>query len=235
MLSLFFGDNQIPSFIKVTDISESLIPSFAATKFKTTFSKRIITIDYEVERNKFLTRSEKIEFLNFIKGNNFNISKLILPGGLDRYYMAKVTNASDINGEIYKGEGSIEFTCFDYREYEATKTTAKASNNILKVNYLGTEDVYPVIKINVKSNCSKIKVNFSNGSSTNFLEFNDNFKAGDILILDQAINKLTVNGINNPSIWHLNSKRNKLINGLNTYTVESGNIDFTIEFNTAYL
>lgn len=235
MLSLFFGDNQIPNFVKVTNISESLIPSFTATKFKTIFSKRIITVDYEVERNKFLTRDEKIEFLNFIKGNNFNNSKLVLPESLDRYYMAKVTNATDITGEIYKGEGFIEFTCFDYREFEATKTIATATNNSLKINYLGTEEVYPTIKINIKSNCSKIKINFSNGSSTSYLEFNSNFKTGDILILEQSTNKLTLNGVDNSTIWHLNSKRNKLSYGLNTYIIESGSIDFTVEFNTAYL
>lgn len=235
MLSLYFNNTQIPIWLKVTNISESLIPNFKATKFKTTFHNRIIQVDFSFKRDKSLDTERKTELLNFIRGDNFNISKLTLPKHNDRYYLAKVSNISDINGTIRKGSGSITFTCYDYREYEATKTIAKASNNTLKVNYLSTEDVYPIVKINVKSNCSKIKINFSNGSSSSYLEFNGNFKAGDIVILEQATNKLTVNGVNNSTIWHLKSKRNKLSYGLNTYTVESGNIDFTIEFNTAYL
>ncbi len=235
MLSLYFNNIPMPTWLKVTNISESLMPNFESTRFKTSFKKRVISVDISFKRNKNLDRQKKAEFLNFIKGDNFNLSKLSLPNHNDRYYLAKVTDISDIDGSIRKGSGTITFTCFDYREYEANKTIATASNNILKVNYLGSEEVYPTIKIIVKSNCSKIKVNFSNGSYTNYLEFNNNFKSGDILILEQSTNKLTLNGVNNPTIWHLNSKRNKLIYGLNTYTVESGDIDFTIEFNTAYL
>ena len=235
MLSLYFNNVQIPAWLKVTNVDESLIPNFEATKFKTQFKKRVININFSYKRNMNLDKEKKAELLNFIKGNNFSPSKLSLPKHNDRYYLAKVTDISDIDGSIRKGSGTITFTCFDYREYEASKTIASASNNILKINYLGTEEVYPTIKITVKSNCSKIKINFSNGSSSSYLEFNDDFRSGDILILEQATNKLTVNGINKTEIWHLNSKRNKLSYGLNTYTVASGSISFTIEFNTAYL
>ncbi|MGV3152662.1 phage distal tail protein [Sarcina ventriculi] len=235
MLSLYFNNIRIPDWIKVTNISESLIPSFEASRFKTIFKTRVIQVDFSFTRNMNLDKERKSELLEFIKGDNFTHCKLSLPNHNDRYYLAKVTDISDIDGTIRKGSGTITFTCFDYREYEATKTIATATNNSLKINYLGTEEVYPTIKINIKSNCNKIKINFSNGSSTSYLEFNANFKTGDILILEQSTNKLTLNGVDNSAIWHLNSKRNKLSYGLNTYTIESGSIDFTLEFNTAYL
>lgn len=236
MLSLYFNNIRIPNWIKVTDISESLIPSFEATKFKTTFQKRVISIDISFKRNKNLDKERKSELLHFIKGNNFNPSKLSLPNNSDRYYFAKVTDISDINGTIRKGSGTITFTCFDYKEYDSSKTTAPSSSGKISLKYNGTEEVYPVIKINVTSSCSNIKINFSNGSSTSFLEFNDDFRSGDILILEQSTNKLTVNNINKSEIWHLNSKRHKLMPGTtNSYSLVSGSATFSIEFNTAYL
>ena len=235
MLSLYFNNIPIPTWLKVTNISESLMPNFESTRFKTSFKKRVISVDISFKRNKNLDRQKKAEFLNFIKGDNFNLSKLSLPNHNDRYYLAKVTNISDIDGTIRKGSGTITFTCFDYREYDAIKTIATATNNNLKINYLGTEDVYPIIKINVKSNCIKIKINFTNELYTSYLEFNDNFKSGDIIILNQATNKLTVNGIEKSEIWHLNSMRNKLSKGINSYSIVNGDISFQVEFNTAYL
>lgn len=236
MLSLYFNNVRIPNWIKVSNISESLIPSFEATRFKTTFKKRVISIDISFKRNKNLDRERKLELLNFIKGNNFNPSKLSLPNNNDRYYWAKVTDINDINGTIRKGNGTITFTCFDYKEYDSSKTTATSSGGKISLKYSGTEEVYPVIKINITSNCSNIKINFNNELSTSYLEFNYDFRSEDILILEQSTNKLTVNNINKSKIWHLNSKRHKLMPGTtNSYSLVSGSATFSIEFNTAYL
>lgn len=235
MLSLYFNNRKIPDWIKVTDISESLIPNFEATKFKTTFKKRVISVDISFKRNMNLDKEKKIELLEFIKGNNFNPSKLSLPKQNDKYYLAKVTSISDINGTMRRGSGTITFTCFDYREYDAQPIIASAFNGLLNINYTGSEDIYPTVIINVKSDCNKIKINFINQITTSYLEFNGKFIKNDILILEQSTNKLTLNGSNNPVIWHLNSKRNKLSHGLNTYKTEDGDIDFSINFNTAYL
>lgn len=236
MLSLYFNNIRIPDWIKVTNISESLIPSFEASRFKTTFKTRVIQVDFSFTRNMNLDKERKFELLEFIKGDNFTPCKLSLPNHNDRYYLAKVTNISDIDGTIRKGSGTITFTCFDYREYEATKTTATSSSGNINLKYNGTEEVYPTIKVNVTSSCSKIKINFSNGTSSSFLEFNDDFRNGDILILEQSTNKLTVNNINKAEIWHLNSKRHKLMPGTtNSYSLVSGSATFSIEFNTAYL
>lgn len=236
MLSLYFNNTPMPAWLKVTNISESLMPNFESTRFKTSFKKRVISVDISFKRNKNLDRQKKAEFLNFIKGDNFNLSKLSLPNHNDRYYLAKVTNISDIDGTIRKGSGTITFTCFDYREYDESKTILISNNGKITLKYNGSEEIYPTIKINIINNCSKIKINFNNGLSTSFLEFNDDFRSGDILILEQSTNKLTVNNINKSEIWHLNSKRHKLIPGTtNSYSLASGNATFSIEFNTAYL
>ena len=235
MLSLYFNNVRIPDFIKVVDISESVLPSFASsTKLSTSFGSRIITISYKVRRDRFITKEQKIELLNFIKGNNFNPSKLILPDNLDIYYMAKVTNVSDITGSRFSGEGTIEFTCFDFRGFEIESTISESSSNRLSINYIGTECVYPKININVQSSCTKIKIDFNNSLSSNYIEFNGDFKSGDRIILEQETNKVLFNGVSTPSIWSLNSKRNKLSYGVNNYSVSSGSIRFTVEFNSAF-
>ncbi len=235
MLNLSFGGIQIPSFIKVTDITETVTPTISATKFKTTFGERVITVSFKVKRDMFITREQKAELLNFIKVNNFGIAKLILPSNVNRYYMAKITKVSDISGERFLGEGSIEFTCYDYKEYSVNKTSHNSSGGSLTIKYAGTESVYPTLTINVTGSCSKIKINFSNSLSNNYLELNGNFKNGDKIIVNQNTNNITINNKVNPQIWHLSSKRNMLINGTNTYNLVSGTATFSVEYNTAYL
>lgn len=235
MLNLSFGGMRIPSFINITDITETITPTLSATKFKTTFGERVITISFKIKRDMFITKEQKVELLNFIKGDNFGISKLILPNNTGRYYMAKVTKVSDLSGGRFFGEGDIEFTCHDYKEYDVNRTSHNSNNGNLTVKYAGTENIYPTVNINVTGSCNKIKIDFSNSSSSNYLEFNGNFKNGDKIVVNQATNKVTLNNNVNPQIWHLSSKRNMLINGTNTYNLVSGTATFSVEYNTAYL
>lgn len=39
MLSLYFNNTPMPTWLKVTNISESLMPNFETTRFKTSFKK----------------------------------------------------------------------------------------------------------------------------------------------------------------------------------------------------
>lgn len=233
MLSLYFNNVRIPDWIKVTNITEDILPNLEVTKEKTKFGEKKIVVEFKFKRNKLIDHKLKYELLQFVKGDNFKESKLILPGRSEYYYMAKVTNLSSISGSIRRGEGTIEFTCFNYKEIQANTCYLEIKNkNSTDINYIGTEETYPKIKIKVTSQCNKIKLIDVNGY---FLEFNHSFNANDILEINQEFNKVTLNGVLNMQIWHLKSKRIKFKYGLNTLRVLDGNVEVTVEWNNKFL
>ena len=233
MLSLYFNNVRIPDWIKVTNITEDILPNLEVTKDKTKFGEKKIIVEFKFKRNKLIDHKLKYEILQFVKGDNFKESKLILPGRSEYYYMAKVTNLSSISGSIRKGEGTIEFTCFNYKEIQVNPCYLDIRNkNSVDINYIGTEKTYPKIKFKVNSQCNKIKLIVNYGL---FLEFNHSFNAGDILEIDQEVNKVTLNGLLNMEIWHLKSKRIKFKYGLNTLRVLEGNVDVTVKWNNTFL
>lgn len=233
MLSLYFNNIRIPDWVKVTNITEDILPTLEVTKYKTKLGTKKINIDFKFQRNKLIDHQRKTEFINWLKGNNFKLSKLILPGRLDFYHMAKVTNFSSISGTIRRGEGSIEFTCFDYQEIKANEIKFNITDNNEKViNYIGTEEVYPDFIFKVISSCDKIKIS---DTDSNFLEFNNSFNKGDILEITQSTNKVMLNNSLNMQIWHLKSKRIKFIPGLNSLKLEDGNVEVTVKWNNKYL
>lgn len=112
MLSLYFNDVIIPSWLKITDIKEDVTGNLEVTNKITKLKSKIITISYKFKRNKLIEEEKRQELLRWIIGDNFKASKLILPNRAEWFYMAKVTNLGDITGSIKKGQGAIEFTCF---------------------------------------------------------------------------------------------------------------------------
>lgn len=233
MLSLYFNNIRIPDWVKVTNITEDILPTLEATKYKTKLGVKKINIDFKFSRNKLIDSKRKNEFITWLKGNNFKLSKLVLPGRKDFYYMAKVTNFSPINGTIRRGEGSIEFTCFDYKEIQTNKIKLNINDNSEKnITYDGTEEIYPDFMFKVISSCNKIKIK---SGDNRFLEFNNNFNKGDILQIIQSTNKVILNNSLNMQIWSLNSKRIKFIPGLNSLKLEDGNVEVTVKWNNKYL
>ncbi|MDY5852943.1 MAG: phage tail family protein [Bacilli bacterium] len=206
-LSLYFNNIQIPSFIKITNVKEDIIPSLNATKDETKFEDRKITIDFVIRRNKFIKDSERAELINFIKGDNWKPSTLILN---NKIYKAKVTNFEALSGSIRKGEGSIVFTSFDgyllKNEYENKVVLINKNQNYNILNE-GDFDIYPKFKINILSYCTKIKIIDSHG---NYLELNGIFNANDVIQIEQEHFKVTNNGNLAMSLLHLKSKRIKL-------------------------
>lgn len=235
MLSLYFNDVIIPSWIRVTDITEEILPSIEADKDKSKLGTRKITVSFSFKRNKLITEEKRQELVTWIKGDNFNLCKLILPGRHENYYMAKVSNLSELSGSIRKGQGTITFTCYDeYINNNETVVNIK-NNNEVDIFYYGSVDVYPDLIFNVTSACGKIKLAFARNEKYNYIELNSSFNKGDVVEVVQSKNKILVNGQLNMPIWHLNSKRSKLQAGINKYKLELGNCNVDIKYNERYL
>lgn len=233
MLSLYFNNVRIPNWIRVTNITEEILPGLEATKKITKLGAKKITISFSFRRKKLITSAEKNELNTWLRGDNFKESKLVLPGRENKYYYAKVSNVSEINGTLRKGTGTIEFTCFNPYEYEKNLSKLSWTGNEFKiVNYLGNEELFPNIKVTIKSQSPKIKISDDRG---NFLEFNHNFLANDVLIFEQAKNKILLNSNLNQNILYLRSKRIKLYPGQNKVKLETGNADLELSWNNKCL
>lgn len=222
MLSLIFNNVRIPEWVKVVDIKEDLLPSSK--------KERKIIVDFYFRRNKLIETEKRFELISWIKGNNFEDSKLILPNRPDFYYLAKA-EIKDISGSIRKGQGTIEFTCSsDYMSVNESKFYL--NDNIEKqIFYKADIKVYPSIIFKVKSACSKIKLKHDLG----FIELNNSFNANNIIEFNQETFNLKLNNETNMHILHLNSTRFYLDHKkTNKIKLEQGNCEVEISWNNKY-
>ena len=142
MYKLYYNEKPIPDFVIITKIEEPLIGDITNTVIssnygskykKTEFGTKIVTVYCTVKKGfKMLLDSQKINELNeWLKGDNWKATKLILPGR-DYYYEAIVNNAPDLEPNNYTASFEIDFLILNpdkinLKEYE--------SNN-LKINYI---------------------------------------------------------------------------------------------------
>ena len=70
-INIFFNDVQIPSFVKVTDISYSMLPNLDASRDRTLFNERTITVSFVFLFNKIRSLAEINKFNEWLRGNNF--------------------------------------------------------------------------------------------------------------------------------------------------------------------
>lgn len=231
MLSLYFNNVPIPDFVKVSNIKEDILPSLEVTKGKTKLGAKLIIVEFHFRRNKLITFQQKDTFVSWLKGDNFNESKLVLPTRPDRYCMAKVNNISTIEGDIRKGNGSIEFICYDAIEINDQDNLVNiVDKNEHVIEYSGTVEIYPNLRFEITSNCNNIKLKIND----KFIEFNNNFLKGDIIEFNQTNYSVRLNETINMKILHLNSKRSKLMSR-NTCQLINGNCNVKLSWKNTYL
>ena len=221
MLNLIFNDTKIPDWLKVLNITEDILPSDNKKKF---------IVSFKFQRNKLIDTMKKQELIDFIKGNEFEESKLLLPGRNEFFYWAKA-EISNIDGSIRKGQGTIEFTCTKIEQIEVLETILKIEDNLVhKVYYQADIPVYPAIKFKVLRACNKIKLIVDD----TFLELNHSFNLDDIIEINQETFKVLVNKELKMHILHLLSKRVQLKKGENSYQLVNGNCEVEISWNNKY-
>lgn len=238
--TIMFNDVYIPEWITINRIGYKIFPSFSIdetteeggnNKRKST---KIIPIDFSCDRRKLITKGQEIEFIKWLKGNNFEYSKLKLPNYPDCYYMAKVKSNIDIGGTLRRARGTIEFLCVGNRIEDEINIVNLNINNI--IYYSGTAEVKPKIKIKVLSQVSEIKISIQNSKYNNFIKLAGNFNQNDDIEIDMSKNKITKNGIVDLTIMSLDSYFHKLYPGENIYTInQSSKYNVTLEWQNEFL
>lgn len=234
--NIYFNNVKIPEWLLVTDIELPVLPSFDLNNNAIEKKERIIRISFKYKRRGLDDVSKRQELAEWIKGDNFKDSKLILPNMQDYYFLCRANTNIEITGSVYIAQGTIEFIC--------TKKLSMIENKVNKINveqsaskkivYFGTVDTYTDLKITVSSECNNIKIKFVNDKYDNYINLEHHFNAGDIIEITAKQTKITVNNILKLPIWTLDSNRHKLTKGYNTYTFEEGNGTLEVFFSNEY-
>ncbi|MBS6502578.1 MAG: phage tail family protein [Clostridium sp.] len=238
--TILFNDKYIPEWITINRIGYKILPSFNIDEYtkdgeiNKKKNSRVIQIDFSCNRRVLLTKEKEIEFIDWLKGNNFNYSKLRLPNDPESYYMAKVKSNIDITGSLRRAKGTIEFLC--------TGNRIENSLNSVSLNYNrevycgGTAEVKPKIKIKVLSQVDEINISIDNYKYNNFIKLVGNFNQNDSIEIDMSNNKISKNGIVDLSIMSLDSYFHRLVPGENIYTIsQSSKCNITLEWQNEFI
>lgn len=221
---LNFNGVNIPDFVRVKAVNISALPSintnlkgsmagFGVLSGKSTFAEKTITasIIIVIPEGYTLQKCAR-ELAVWLKGNNFELSPLIIKDDAGIRYMAKASSSVDVADLVVAGEGTLEFVipsgcCESITEKVATGTP-KAT-----INYSGSQRSFPVIEVTVGGIASTVIVNHVQKGDSVFL--NGSFKSGDKLFIDCSKHLVKVNNKVHMEVVGLTSKFIELDSGTN--------------------
>lgn len=212
---LKFNNISMPSFVKVRAISITALPSininlkgnsvgYGTLAGKTSFGEKYIKADVTLMIPHDYTLQKCARELGmWLKGNNFELSPLILQDDPEIRYMAKISNSVDISDLIYIGQGTLEFVvpsgCGESVNEKTVTGVTKAT-----LNYSGSQRSFPKIEITLSKAATNFSVNHVQTGNAVFL--NGSFGAGDKIIIDCSKQLVKVNNELHMEIVGLTSK-----------------------------
>lgn len=116
---------------------------------------------------------------------------LIFDDEPDKYYMAKYDGAIGLSQIATDGEFSLTFRCEPYA-YSLVNKQQSFVNSAIEVANVGTAPMYPKITSTFIASASEYNLWFE-GCNMRLVR---SFVAGDVVVIDNAISKVTVNGVN---------------------------------------
>ena len=142
--------------------------------------------------------------------------QLIFDDEPDKFYMVKYDGEIGLSGMTVPGMGQFElvFRCEPYA-YSITPKTQNFITDAISLTNAGTAPTYPKFTATFTATATEYKLWFGNY----FIRIVRNFIIGDILVIDNAISKVTVNGLNSMVNLDLNSRFSGIGSGVNTLNV----------------
>lgn len=128
-------------------------------------------------------------------------AQLIVDDQPDRYDMGVVEDEIEPKFEGVMAEFEVQFHCEPYAYSLAPKTQNFVSDSLTITNE-GTAPASPKFTATFTATATEYKLWFGNY----FIRIVRNFIIGDILVIDNAISKVTVNGVNAMANLDLNSR-----------------------------
>lgn len=221
---VLFNNKPLPKFLDLVSIDYSILDIFEDTK--------TITLKLKYNKRGLIKPLQENELIEWLKGDNFKHSKLVLYNNPNVYYKAKLSSKIDTDG-FKRADMTIEFECEKYK-YDTREIESIVNNAVVK--YCGDIETYPNISFKVLGACSELHLKVYNKSvnKTSYIRLYGAFNANDLITINQTTNKVTVNGLVRLGIWGIDSKRHKLYNGDNVYKLEIGNAEVKVKYTQIY-
>ena len=239
-----FNGVEIPSFIKITGITFPVLPDVDVRE--TRVPRRLGNVDNGVkfggktinlsvvllsDKNKSI-QTQSDELKAWLKGDNWNVSKLVLGDQPNKYYLARVSNEVEINDLFVNGEGNIDFYSADPVKYDATESTANSTNAIANITYTGLENAPTNITIQVTSDCTNIQL--THQQTGKVLRLVGTFKIGQTINIDNSKKVVKLNGTTAMTLVAFDSDWLYLVSGANRITFTSSTSGVKNEFQIKY-
>lgn len=226
-----FNGLVLPSYLTLVRIDTPVMPDFEYINNKLVPKEREVTLELLFDKQGMINKNQERELLNWVKGDDFKPSKLVLYQDKSKYYLAKLKSKINISG-LKRGKLNIDFICENPFKHSEKKFVNNVNNNT--ISYSGDEPVYPDIQFQVTAACTKLELTIKNDNYNNSIILNGSFNANDVIKINQNTNKVTINDNVRMGVWDLRSKRHKLCYGTNVYKLITGNANVNIEYQELY-
>ena len=228
----YFSFNRVdcPDFLKVTSVGISALPSletnltsipgkYGMLNSRTSFGGKTISFEVMLINRKKSLYQMASELAQFLKGDNWNLSKLSTCEVEGKHLMAKVSNSVDINDLQVAGSGTIEFVIPIPLWVANEETTIQSTEKSFTVENTGTHEVLPVLTLKMTSTGDYVEIkNTTTGKS---FKVTYRFKSGDVLVFDMNKKSIKVNGESNMTIFNIDTDWLELAQGNNALVVNT--------------
>lgn len=198
------------------------------------YGPREIEIEVSVKGSSYSDIRDKVrsiaQWLNSPK-----LEKLSFSDEPDKYYMARIVDASVLDDLYLYEETTLKFLCpspFAFSNEDATGPLTKngTTHHVLK----GTFDAYPTFTMTFTTNTPSYTISSNVGDEEYLIELVDNFKTGDVVKVECETGKITVNGEERQNILTLTSDLVVFKEGTN-YVWSGGQADTTYSYKQRWL
>lgn len=168
---LNFNGISLPSYIKVKEISNPVLPSISQNTVKVSGKPGLISFKNEID-SKIITvtvsiiadspsdlRSKVRSFAAWLYSDK--PQKLILANDPTVYYMAQVSGDTNLDEILKVGQGEIQFICHDpfaYGLQEKAQTLNFKQSDIVNVINTGQHNAYPLLSFTFSQNTTSFNV-----------------------------------------------------------------------------
>lgn len=225
MNTMTFNHVPIPDFMIVTGVSFDAIGDISIQEMS--IPGRLGNIDNGITRGgkniqltcKLIKKGEHIqEYADrlklWLKGDNWNPSRLTLSEQPDYYFMARVINSVDIDDLYAVGETTIDFYASDPVKYKKDFTALSSDNGLLQFTYRGIEDSPLLLTFTTPVDLSS--VSFTQERSGRVTSITGNIKKGSVIEIDSNKKVVKLNGSINMNLLSLSNEWLYAVSGINT-------------------
>lgn len=222
-----FNGVEIPAFAKVTGISFSALADVDVRETEVPrrygnvdngvkFGGKQITLSLSLVIPKGSNIHDMADNLKvWLRGDNWKPSRLTFAEQPNKYILARVSNAVDIDDLFLYGEAEIVFYAANPVKYDVKETVATSATGSLDVNYTGLEKAPSIITLTVSADCTNLKIRHT--PSFREIKLKGNFKIGQTVSLNSDSKIVKVNDSVTMDLLEFTSQWINLESGSNNF------------------